>query len=323
MVRRATLLADVGLGDEARERVDGGRRPLGDDAPRLAELARLAQARGSTYAALKAAERLAGLAPAGAAAPAALDRLIYPAPYPALVAQEAAERGLDPRLLYALMRQESLFDPGATSWVGARGLAQVMPETGQGIAQSLGVSDFSPDDLYRPAVSVRFGAFYLRTRLGDMGGSVQAALSAYNGGSGTPSAGPAAAAWPTPTSSPRGWTSPRPGATSRRCTGSTPRTSAYTRVEEGLREALTLLPETLPLPRGGSRQDDGEHAALAEEAAHRDLAAVGVDHMAHDGEAEAAAGLVAGQRAVDLVEGQEHLLQALGGDADAAYPRRA
>ena len=183
-VRRATLLAEVGLGSESRNEWVAAIDRWGTDAPRLVELARLAHAQGATYVALRAAARLARLAPAGAAPPQALDRLLYPAPYAGLVAQQARERSLDPRLLYALLRQESLFDPQATSWVGARGLAQVMPATGQGIAQGLGLADFSADDLYRPAVSVRFGALYLKERLDDMGGSVQAALSAYNGGLG-------------------------------------------------------------------------------------------------------------------------------------------
>ncbi len=183
-VRRATLLAAVGLGSESRDAWIAALDQWDADAPRLVELSRLAHAQGSTYIALRAAARLARLAPAGATPPQALDRLRYPAPYPDLVAQQTAERSLDPRLLYALLRQESLFNPQATSWVGARGLAQVMPETGQGIAQGLGLANFSPDDLYRPAVSVRFGAVYLKDRLDDLGGNVQAALSAYNGGLG-------------------------------------------------------------------------------------------------------------------------------------------
>lgn len=101
-----------------------------------------------------------------------------------MVIQQSAERGLDPRLLYALFRQESLFDPLATSWVGARGMAQVMPTTGEGIAQTLGLADFTLDDLYRPAVSVRFGAYYLSARMADMQGSIQGGLASYNGGLG-------------------------------------------------------------------------------------------------------------------------------------------
>ncbi len=183
-VRRAALLAEVGLADESRSEWLAAAESWGADPPRLVELARLAHARGVPSVALRVAARLARLAPAGASAPAALDRLLFPAPYVGLVRQQAGEHELDPRLLYALLRQESLFDPGATSWAGALGLAQVMPETGQGIAQNLGVDGFRPDDLYRPAVAVRFGAFYLAERMGDMEGSAQAALAAYNGGLG-------------------------------------------------------------------------------------------------------------------------------------------
>ena len=185
LATRAAQLAEVGLPNEAlAEWIDGQRAVAGS--PRgLLELARGAHEASVPYAALSAAEALARLAPATAPAqPVALRRLRFPTPYAELVRREAAERGLDPRLLYALFRQESLFNPAATSWVGARGLAQVMPETGQGIAQNLGVEDFLLDDLYRPAVSVRFGAFYLGRRIDDMEGSVQAALAAYNGGLG-------------------------------------------------------------------------------------------------------------------------------------------
>lgn len=182
---RARLLAEVGLQAEAvAEWLEGVALAEGRPA-QLAAIARAAHEAGVPYAALMAADALADQAPAGAGPqPTALRRLLFPTPYPELVRREAAERGLDPRLLYALFRQESLFNPGATSWVGARGLGQVMPETGQGIAQNLGVADFVLDDLYRPAVSIRFGAFYLGRRVEDMGGSVHGALAAYNGGLG-------------------------------------------------------------------------------------------------------------------------------------------
>ncbi len=183
-VRRAILLADVGLGSEARNEWLAAMERWTDDPPRLAELARLAHSHGSAYVALRSAARLARLAPSDSPQPLVLERLLYPAPYPSLVIQHSAERGLDPRLLYALFRQESLFDPLATSWVGARGMAQVMPTTGEGIASNLGVFDFTLDDLYRPSVSVRFGAYYLSARMADMQGSIQGGLASYNGGLG-------------------------------------------------------------------------------------------------------------------------------------------
>ena len=81
-----------------------------------------------------------------------------------------------------MFRQESRFNPGAHSGSGALGLAQVVPTTAEGIAQNLQVPDFQADDLFRPAVGVRFGAFYLARQLDAMHGSMPAALAAYNGG---------------------------------------------------------------------------------------------------------------------------------------------
>lgn len=182
---RAALLFQVGLASEALGEWLDRMGAAEGDALALLQVARGAHEAGVPTVALRAAERLRDLAPDTAPpAPLALRRLIFPTPYPELVRREADARGVDPRLLYALFRQESLFNPDATSWVGARGLAQVMPETGQGIAQNLGESEFVLDDLYRPAVSVRFGAFYLGRRIEDMNGSVHGALAAYNGGLG-------------------------------------------------------------------------------------------------------------------------------------------
>lgn len=183
-VQRAIELAAVGLSTEAINEWNH----LGDvwaaHPLRLAALARAAHEAGATYSTLKLAERLRALIPADTPPHLVLERLIFPTPYARLVQQESATYGVDPRLFYALMRQESLFNPNATSWVGARGLAQVMPATGEGIATSLGVADFHIDELYRPAVSVRFGAYYISNSIRNMDGSIHGGLAAYNGGLG-------------------------------------------------------------------------------------------------------------------------------------------
>ncbi|WP_298818868.1 transglycosylase SLT domain-containing protein [Chloroflexus sp.] len=184
VAERARLLYEVGLYSEALGEWLDGLRQAGETPQLLLDLAQRAYQAGATYPALLAAERLALLAPADVAAPTALRRLRFPTPYPELVQREAAAFGVDPLLMYALIRQESLFNPAATSWVGARGLAQIMPDTGRGIAQNLGVTTFQLDDLYRPHVSIRFGAFYLGRRIRDMNGSLHGALAAYNGGLG-------------------------------------------------------------------------------------------------------------------------------------------
>lgn len=183
---RAIALQEVGLQAESIAEWNEARATWRDDPVRLYLLARLAAEHDVPYIALKAAEDLAERSPdkGFARAPEALRRLIFPAPYSAVVAAQAREHNLDPRALYALLRQESLFNPGATSWAGARGLAQVMPATAQGIAQNLRVDDFHEAQLYRPVVSIRFGAFYLGRQIALMEGSLQAALAAYNGGPG-------------------------------------------------------------------------------------------------------------------------------------------
>ncbi|MDU4960200.1 MAG: lytic transglycosylase domain-containing protein [Sporomusaceae bacterium] len=89
--------------------------------------------------------------------------------------QEAAkEFNLDPNLLRGLVKAESSFDPDAGSPVGARGYAQLMPETAKG----LGVNIDDPRD------NIRGGAMYLREQLDTFNGNVELALAAYNAGPG-------------------------------------------------------------------------------------------------------------------------------------------
>jgi soluble lytic murein transglycosylase len=109
---------------------------------------------------------------------------LYPAYYSDLVLQEAQQFGLDPLLLFSLIRQESLFDRYARSGSDARGLAQVIPPTARDIAQRLNVADFQLHDLYKPQTSVRFGASYLSTMLKHFDGNTLHALAAYNAGPG-------------------------------------------------------------------------------------------------------------------------------------------
>jgi len=130
-------------------------------------------------------ERIARLAASAGApdAPRLLWMLRYPTYYADLVVAEAKQNQIDPLLYFALIRQESSFNPWSTSSTDARGLGQVMPPTGQDIARRLGVKNFSLDQLYLPYISIRFGVWYFAQDLKQFDEPIYA-LAAYNAGSG-------------------------------------------------------------------------------------------------------------------------------------------
>jgi soluble lytic murein transglycosylase len=107
----------------------------------------------------------------------------YPLGFAAGIDTEARAHDLDPWLVLALIRQESLFDPEALSPVGARGLMQVMPATGRALADSMAWTDFHPGQLDIPAVALHFGASYLEARMRQFEAFWPAVLASYNAGS--------------------------------------------------------------------------------------------------------------------------------------------
>ena len=183
-VQRALALLAAAQRAQAEQEVQAWLR----ERPGPFELAHAAAAlheAGLPAAALRVASQLANLAPSWASASSPLESLLYPTAYLTLVDEEALRYNLDPRLLLALVRQESLFDPVAGSPAGALGLTQVIPPTGRDIAGGLRVSDFQIEYLYRPATSLRFGVYYLSEMLRQFEGDLVVALSAYNGGPGS------------------------------------------------------------------------------------------------------------------------------------------
>ncbi|HYE65551.1 MAG TPA: transglycosylase SLT domain-containing protein, partial [Pyrinomonadaceae bacterium] len=115
-------------------------------------------------------------------APREMVELLYPAPYAAALLEHAPPRGVDPRFVLAIARQESRFLPSAKSASAARGLMQFIPSTAREIAAQLGRRAFSQDDLYDPRVSLLFGSQYLGNLFRQFPAMPHAVAAAYNGG---------------------------------------------------------------------------------------------------------------------------------------------
>ncbi len=183
--RRGKTLMALGLRPQALAQWERVRTRYANDPWSMAALALAFRDENAYRLSLLSAERVAALSgKLMREAPAALQRLAYPFPYADLIRAEATARELDPRLLAAIIRQESNFEGGATSVAGAQGLMQVIPGTAEGIARQLNWPDFEPQHAYLPYVNVAFGAFYVHQWLTHFDGSLVAALAAYNGGPG-------------------------------------------------------------------------------------------------------------------------------------------
>lgn len=97
-------------------------------------------------------------------------------PFATLIESVAAEHGIDPALVHAVVEAESNYRSTATSQVGARGLMQVMPST----ARDLGVRRARL--LFEPQANLEAGVKYLKQLLGRFNGNLSSALAAYNAG---------------------------------------------------------------------------------------------------------------------------------------------
>ena len=184
--RRALEMHTLGLHQEALAELDALRKDLAGRADPLGLYQFSLVTRDlELYApSLRAAIDLLQMAPEGSVldVPPLVQRLAYPAYYADLILAESATYDLDPLLLFALIRQESVYDAQVTSWAGAVGLAQVMPATGEWIAEMTGWPEYDPSQLERAYVNVKFGAWFLDRILERAEGDVMTALAGYNGG---------------------------------------------------------------------------------------------------------------------------------------------
>ena len=175
---RAGLLARLGLATESRWEYDRLVRQSDTSAERLLALASAFRRDGLAAQSIQLARRAIAL---GAPPDARTYRLLYPVVLEDALLAEARDHGLDAGFVAALIRQESMFNPAATSPVGARGLMQVMPDLAGRLAQSLAYPVWDPVLLYQPDVSLQLGAFHLQELTGRYTQPVHV-LAAYNAG---------------------------------------------------------------------------------------------------------------------------------------------
>jgi soluble lytic murein transglycosylase len=178
-LRRAELLRDLGMDSEAQLEYDW----LAEEAGRSAGAAIVGAHAFREFGLAAQGIRLGNKALAsGAARDERLYKVLYPLAYEIALTREARRRGLDRALVAALIRQESNFEPRATSRAGARGLMQIMPPVGRQLASAERYHLWDAALLYQPDVSLELGMMHLAGLLRDYR-DVAHALAAYNAGS--------------------------------------------------------------------------------------------------------------------------------------------
>jgi len=109
---------------------------------------------------------------------------VYPLDYKSDILEYSEDYGVDQYLMFALIRTESAFDSSAVSSAGAIGLAQIMPETGQWLADKMQLETYSVEMLYIPEINIKLSCYYINLLIARFG-STGTALAAYNAGMGT------------------------------------------------------------------------------------------------------------------------------------------
>jgi soluble lytic murein transglycosylase-like protein/thioredoxin-like negative regulator of GroEL len=179
---RAKLLTDVGLDQLAIREMDlvqAKANPRDLLALRALVMGRQGKRRGSIVLLREAFPALGG--PRQSTVPEEILRAYYPLEFADTIKTAAVANGLSPALVAGIIRQESAFDPRATSPVGARGLMQLMPATAREMTSRLGLRAPAAG-LYDPNFSIALGAGYFRQLLSGFGGNMELALAGYNGG---------------------------------------------------------------------------------------------------------------------------------------------
>ncbi|MEJ2552199.1 MAG: transglycosylase SLT domain-containing protein [Anaerolineales bacterium] len=179
----------LGRYEDARDEFESLREAYANDAEATYRLMHTYLEIGLYRSAIYASKQimtLAGMDEAGTLyAPNYLSRIRFGIYFESLFSEVAGEYGFETMFLLSVARQESLFEGFALSYATARGLMQIVPDTGQYLADRYQwPQGYTDDDLYRPYVSARLGTQYLAEQRDLFDGDLYAALAAYNAGPG-------------------------------------------------------------------------------------------------------------------------------------------
>lgn len=108
-------------------------------------------------------------------------RFTYPDAYAARVKRNAGLGGIDPRIVWAVMREESTFRAAIRSPAGAVGLMQIIPPTAVRLGAATGIDD-AAEKLDKPRVNIRLGTYYLAWLMKRYEGKPSRAIAGYNAG---------------------------------------------------------------------------------------------------------------------------------------------
>lgn len=106
--------------------------------------------------------------------------MIYPAPYRDALLRYGKKNDIDPRLVLALARQESRFNPSVKSAAAARGLVQFINETALKLAQDESMKNFEIDDVYEPEIAIRLASRNVANLFKQFPDNPYAVAGAYN-----------------------------------------------------------------------------------------------------------------------------------------------
>lgn len=109
-------------------------------------------------------------------------KTLYPMKYTEYVEKYSEEYGVDPELVYAVIKTESSFNPDAVSYAAAEGLTQIIPETFDWLKMKLGEENKNLS-LFDPETSIKYGAYFLSWLI-DEYENTDTAIAAYHAGVG-------------------------------------------------------------------------------------------------------------------------------------------